>query len=435
VERSDGVSASEASGGSPDRRSGGAFYSTLDARSATPATRLDRDEVPEQEEGAFYTWTPAEVRTAMAEEGEYGASVPDGPDVDDDLLADLATDRWGVTAEGNFEGTTVPTVSADYEALAAAHDLTERGVEYLLDEARGRLRRAREQRPRPARDEKVLAGWNGLAISALAEAAVALDPEYAEWGSAALAFVRTQLWDPDAGELARRYKDGEVDVDGYLADYAFLGRGALSLYEVTGDVEHLSLALDLGRAIRERFWDADAGTLYFTPAGGEQLIARPQQIADQSTPSSAGVAVELLLALDHFAPEAFAEIAETVVETHGRQIRSNPLQHASLVLGADALQEGHLELTLVADDGTDGSPTDWRERLGETYLPRRLLAWRPESEARVDRWVDQLDLDETPPIWAGRGPQDGDPTVYACVDRTCSPPKRALRAALDWAQD
>jgi len=388
----------------------GGLYSTLDARSERDGERV---------EGAFYVWTPDEVREA----------------VDDGLDADLFCDRYGVTEPGNFEGRTVLTLSATPEELAGAHDLSAGAVRERLDRAVEQVRAARAERPRPPRDEKILASWNGLAIAALAEGGLVLDPKYTEVAADALAFVREHLWNAGERQLRRRYKDGEVDVDGYLADYAFLGRGALSLYEVTGDVEHLSLALDLGRAIRERFWDADAGTLYFTPAGGEQLIARPQQIADQSTPSSAGVAVELLLALDHFAPEAFAEIAETVVETHGRQIRSNPLQHASLVLGADALQEGHLELTLVADDGTDGSPTDWRERLGETYLPRRLLAWRPESEARVDRWVDQLDLDETPPIWAGRGPQDGDPTVYACVDRTCSPPKRALRAALDWAQD
>jgi len=277
----------------------GGFFSTLDAQS-------------EGEEGKFYVWTPAEVRDA----------------VEDELTADIVCDRFGITEAGNFEGKTVLTAVASVTDLADAYDLPESDIEDHIDRGKEALYEARSDRVRPGRDEKVLAGWNGLLISAFAEGALVLgDDDLSETGRAALDFCRDQLWDADEKRLSRRYKDGEVKIDGYLEDYAFLGRGALDLYQATGDVDHLAFALDVARAIEEAFWDDEAGTLYFTPEGGEELVARPQELNDQSTPSSAGVAAELLLELDHFLPRSgFADVAEGVLRTHGSAIEGNPLR-------------------------------------------------------------------------------------------------------------
>jgi uncharacterized protein YyaL (SSP411 family) len=276
----------------------------------------------------------------------------------------------------------------------------------------------------------VLAGWNGLTISMLAEAGLVLDEDYADVAADALGFVREHLWDDDQRRLQRRYKDGETKIDGYLEDYAFLGRGAFDLYQATGDADHLAFALELARVIQDQFWDEQAGTLYFTPTGGESLIARPQEVTDQSTPSSAGVAAELLLSLSQFAPEdRLAEIAERVLETHASNVESNPLQHASLTLAADRHASGSLELTLVADE----QPDAWLETLAERYLPTRLLAWRPANESDFETWLDRLNLPKAPPVWANRGQRDGGPTVYACRSFTCSPPRHSVAGALDWA--
>ncbi|MHB9286156.1 thioredoxin domain-containing protein [Halobacteriales archaeon Cl-PHB] len=390
----------------------GGFYSTLDARS--------EGESGEQEEGAFYVWTPDDVTTA----------------IEDDLNADLFADRFGITDRGNFEGETVLTLSTSVQALAADYDLAEGDVRDRLDRAIEQAFDYRAERPRPARDEKVLAGWNGLAISALAEGAIVLDAEYAEVAADALSFVRDHHWEGSAGpdetpgRLQRRWADGVTKIQGYLEDYAFLGRGAFDLFQATGEVEHLAFALDLARGIEAEFWDETAGTLYFTPADGESLVARPQEVTDQSTPSSAGVAASLLADLDHFVNhDRFGAIAEQVVVTHSSKIESNPLQHASLALAADRVQNGALELTLVADD----VPASWRDLLADRYLPDRLLAWRPADEDRLGEWLKALDLTETPPIWADRSASDAEPTVYACRSFTCSPPKQDLGAALDWA--
>ena len=388
----------------------GGFYSTLDARSRPPESRGGGEDA----EGAFYVWTPDEVREAL----------------DDRTTADLFCDRYGVTEGGNFEGgTTVLTVSQSVDALADEYDIDPADVRERLETARARLFEAREERPRPARDEKVLAGWNGLTISAFAAGGRVVDPELADVGVEALEFVRDHLWDAGDRRLARRYKDGDVKGRGYLEDYAFLARGAFDLYQATGDVDHLAFALDLARVVESEFYDAEAGTLYFTPASGEALVTRPQELTDQSTPSSLGVAVTVLSRLEHFAPDAgFGAVADDVLATHADRIRSSPTEHVTLALAADERARGNVELTVAAEE----LPEAWREALSSRYLPTGILARRPPTQDGLDAWLDELALDEAPPIWANRDARDGDPTVYACRDFTCSPPQTDLEAALNW---
>ncbi|MFC5973123.1 thioredoxin domain-containing protein [Halomarina salina] len=418
----------------------GGFYSTLDAESVVPegtanasgGESADGSVVPEdgapddagdaddeghgeREEGAFYVWTPEQVRAVLA----------------DEELADLFCERYGVTQSGNFErGTTVLGVSAPVDELGEEFDRTPEEVERGLTTARERLFEAREERPRPPRDEKVLAGWNGLMTWAFADGALTLGDAFADTAADALDFVRDELWDAETGTLSRRYAadhDG-TDVPGYLEDYAFLGRGALATYEATADPDYLGFALDLGRALVERFYDEERGTLYFTPTGGEELVARPQEVTDHATPSSSGVAASLLLALDAFAPnEGFDDVAETTLSANSRRMQSNPLQHSALALAADEFAGGHVELTVAAD----GWPEGWREQVGETYLPRRLLAPRPAADDALDDWLSTLGVAETPPIWAGREATGG-ATAYLCESFACSPPQSDLADALAW---
>ncbi|WP_254274140.1 thioredoxin domain-containing protein [Haloarcula marina] len=391
----------------------GGFFSTLDAVSRPP-----EDPDGDTEEGAFYVWTPEQVRDAVS----------------DETAADIFCDYYGVTEKGNFEGANVLAVRKPVPVLADEYDLSEGEITEKLRQALNETFESREERPRPARDEKVLAGWNGLMISTLAEGAVVLDDSYADVAADALGFVRDHLWDAETGRLKRRYKGGDVAIDGYLEDYAFLARGALDLFGATGDVAHLDFAMDLAEAITEAFWDEAAETLYFTPTGGESLVARPQELTDQSTPSSTGVAAQLLLGLSHFREDdRFGDVAEKAIRTHADRVSSNPLQHASLTLAADSYEQGALELTLVCDPETP--PAEWTETLAERYVPRRLLAWRPDDDATFDSWLDALGLADAPPIWAGRDAVDGEPTVYACRNFACSPPKHDLGAAVDWGEN
>ncbi|MFC4408461.1 thioredoxin domain-containing protein [Haloarchaeobius iranensis] len=385
----------------------GGFFSTLDARSP--------DEDGEHVEGAFYVWTPGAVHEVL-----------------DDEHADLFCDRYGVTDSGNFEhGQTVLTIDREIADLADEYDLDAATVEERLDEARAALFEARGDRPRPRRDEKVLAGWNGLMASAFAEAAIVLDPEYADAAAEALGFVREHLWDGESKTLSRRFKDGDVNGDAFLEDYAFLARGAFDTYQATGEPAHLGFALDLARVVVRDFWDPDEGTVFFTPQDGEELVARPQELRDQSTPSSLGVALDVLLSLDGFAPdEAFADVVEATLATHGTRVETSPLEYPTLALVADRWSAGDAELTVATDDRP--LPERWRETLAGTYLPRRLLAPRPATDDDLAMWLDDLELDEAPAVWAERTARDGEPTVYACRGFACSQPTHDIEEALDW---
>jgi uncharacterized protein YyaL (SSP411 family) len=439
----------------------GGFYATLDADSG-------------EGEGAFYVWDESslesalanELTTAAADDGVTDAAddgvtdaaddgVTDAADdgvadpVDEETVIGLVTDRYGIDVP-NFEGARVLTIEASVDDLADEYDLSTDRVRETLSVARTAMYRDREDRQRPPRDEKVIAGWNGLAISAYATAARTLGSETADRGVEALAFVRDRLWDGD--RLARRWADvpdesgkigdgggdgeggdtsvGGVKGTGYLEDYAYLGRGAFDLYQATGGVDHLAFALDLARVIVDAFYDPEAGTIYATPDDGEELIARPQEPTDQSTPSSLGVATSLLLDLHQFAPdEGFEAAAADALAVQRDRIRGRPLEHVSLALAAAKYARGPLEVTVAAAE----MPDSWQEVLAGQYLPDAVVARRPPTEAELDDWLDRLDLDEAPPIWADREARDGEPTAYVCRDFACSPPKGDLRAALDWA--
>ncbi|WP_280536121.1 thioredoxin domain-containing protein [Halopenitus sp. POP-27] len=407
----------------------GGFFSTLDARSVPPASRrgstTDASEAaPDPVEGAFYTWTPTEIDAVLEE-----------PD------ASLVRDRFGVTPAGNFErGTTVLTESTSIEELATDHGLDRSTVRDRLRAARLDLYEARERRPRPARDEKVIAGWNGRAISAFAAGARALDPGLSERATAALEFVRDRLWDATDRRLDRRWIDGDRTGPGYLDDYAFLARGAFDTYQVTGRPDQLGFAIELADRIVADFYDEEAGTIYSVPskpadeptdgaARPSDLSVRPQSLTDRSLPSSVGVAVELLAELDGFVRDRpYRSVAETVLETHADRIRAGPLEHASLVLAADRVANGGIELVFAADD----RPESWRETLSKWFLPGAVVAPRPATSAATTDWCREIGVEGVPPIWDGRDAIDGEPTVYACRGFACSPPETDIEAALDW---
>ncbi|PSQ40408.1 thioredoxin domain-containing protein, partial [Halobacteriales archaeon SW_12_71_31] len=396
----------------------GGFYGTLDARSRPP-------DGGDPEEGAFYVWTPESVRDAL-DEGD----------------AELFERRFGVTDGGNFEGRTVLTLDATVEELAETRGESVETVRERVDRVERAAFEARAERPRPNRDEKVLAGWNGLMVHALAEGGRVLGEEtYVDRAREALGFVREHLYDPATGRLSRRYADRDgpdVAGVGYLEDYAFLGRGALALYGVTGEVDHLGLALSLAETIVDAFHDPDRNTLYFTPDHGETPVTRPQEPRDQSTPSSLAVALDLLGALDHFRPDdRFGTVVESTLRSNAARLESRPAEHVSLALAADRAATGHAEVTVAADTRHDGAvavPDEWHRRLAERYVPGLLLAPRPATDRGLDDWLARLDLDEAGPVWADRTAEDG-PTAYVCRSFTCSPPQTEIGPATEWLDD
>ncbi|WP_037608056.1 thioredoxin domain-containing protein [Streptacidiphilus rugosus] len=249
------------------------------------ASALDADS--EGREGAFYVWTPAQLREALGEED-----------------AARAAELFGVTEEGTFEE------GASVLQLPGGNEVDE--------ELRERLLTARSVRPRPARDEKVVAAWNGLAVAALAEAGALLErPDFLDAAVVAAALLLSVHRD-EAGRLLRTSRDGVAGPNaGVLEDYGDVAEGLLTLHCVTGDPRWLDAAGELLDSVVARFTDEASGALYDTAADAERLIRRPQDPTDNAAPSgwtaAAGALLSYAALTDSEPHRTAAERALTVV--------------------------------------------------------------------------------------------------------------------------
>ncbi|MEO8624835.1 MAG: thioredoxin domain-containing protein, partial [bacterium] len=258
----------------------GGFYSSLDADS-------------EGHEGRYYVWDVGEFDALLGED------------------ASLLRAYWVVTPHGNFEGRNILNVPHEPAQFAGAHGVTLPELRTAIDRAERILYDARERRVRPARDEKILAGWNGLMLRGVAEAARVFDD--ADLGAMALRngeFLFREL--VRDGRVLRSYKDGVAKIPGFLEDHASLGLGAIALYNLTFDRTWLDRARTLGDAILERFWDDATQAFFDTAADGEQLVTRPRDVTDNAMPSGTSLAIELMLILG----DLFADSRYTIPATH-----------------------------------------------------------------------------------------------------------------------
>jgi len=286
------------------RDADGLFYSATDADS-------------EGREGAFFTWTPASLRTALDDgndEDDGGGVGVDGGDAAGERAAadvELAGLLWDIDGFGNFEGESIPNRAERLEDIARRRDVP---VEALRTERAAlaeRLRIARERREKPLRDEKILTGWNGMMIAALADASVLLDePRYlsaarraaeALWATAHGAHGAHGADGADDGLMRVRF-GGRTEVPARQTDYAWLADGLIALHDA--DVSERR-SLWLGRAallldeMDERFADPLGGGFFLGGAevGGTSLAVRPKDLHDASTPSGTGVALQAITRL------------------------------------------------------------------------------------------------------------------------------------------
>ncbi len=245
---------------------GGAFAASLDADT------LGR-------EGATYVWTLDEVRAVL------GDSSP---------VLEVA---YGVTANGNWEGHTILSRLRDDAAVATTFGISQEEAAALLAEDRARLLAARNERPQPGRDDKVLASWNGLMLAALAEAGRALPDgaRYTAIAEEAADFLLGALRGAD-GRLRRSWKDGRALHAGTLEDHSHLADGLLALYETTFDERWFVAARELMELVMERFAAPDGG-FFDTADDAEALIARPRTLQDNALPSGNSMAATVLLRL------------------------------------------------------------------------------------------------------------------------------------------
>ena len=378
----------------------GAFYATQDADS-------------EGHEGKFFVWKEEEIRAAL----------PDDP-----LAAAVAIACFGVTEEGNFEEPGQPKDGAS--VLARAVLATEPEEIAAFERARARLFVIRELRPKPFRDEKVIASWNGLMIRALAYAGGALDePSWVTRAETAFATVMARLAGRDERgvRLDRLYKGEVVRGPGFLDDYSYLAAAALELYENTGKPEYVSRARELAEAIVARFGAAkrddgdEDGRLFFTPGEGESLIHRSRDPYDQAVPNAAAVAYEVFLRLGSLLGGDWATRAAAPLETLAAEAMKMPLALGHAVGALDRLVRGAVEIVIVGPPGDAAVAALARAALA-VYVPNRVVAWLdPQSAASRSACAALAD---------GKVDTAGTlvPAAYVCRGSTCSLPVTTAEA-------
>ncbi len=369
---------------------GGGFYSTLDADS-------------EGEEGRFYLWTPEELDALLGDD------------------APMVRAYYGVAPGGNFEGRSILHVPADLSAAAERAGVPAERMQRAVERARAVLYAARARRVWPARDEKILAAWNGLMLRALADAARAFDaPRYRDLAVANGEFLfHAMVRD---GRVARSHRDGTAPPPGYLEDHAAVALGALALYDLTFDRRWLDRARTLGASMVRWFWDEAAGAFYDTASDHETLITRPRDVSDNATPSGTSLAVELSLRLaELFGDDAHRARAERVLAALAEPMARYPLAFGHLLGAADLAAHGAVELALVGDPASEGTRALARAAAGR-FAPSLVLA--------AGRAADNPDL----PLLAGRPEERGRPTAYLCRAYACDAPitePALLEARLD----
>ncbi len=361
----------------------GSFYATQDADS-------------EGEEGKFFLWTPAEVRSVLnAEE------------------ARVALLYYDITERGNFEGKNILHVPHDDDVAAHLLGISEDELQDVLAHVRRKLFEAREQRMKPGRDEKVLASWNGLMMRTFAEAAGPLGrADYRELAERNARFVLSAM--RRDGRLLHSYKDGIAKVPGLLEDYAAYANALISLYETTFDLEWLEHARALVAQMLDLFWDEEIEGFYDTAHNAEQLIARPRHLYDDAMPSGNSLAVEALLRMEVFTGDtSLGDRAERVLQGMARAMAQYGRAFGHLLNALDFRLSTPKEIVIT---GRPDAP-DTRallEVVWQRYLPNRVLALRDPawSEERVAGL----------PLLSGRVPLDGRATAYVCENYTCRLP-------------
>ena len=359
---------------SPD----GGFYSSLDADS-------------EGHEGKFYVWSEDEIDSLLGADARAFKTY------------------YGVTPGGNFEGENILFVAAEPSTAAARSRVDEELLDAILSRAKGILYKSRAKRVWPARDEKILASWNGLMLRGIATAArVFARADFSELAVQNADFLSREM--VRKGRLMRSHKEGVTRIGGFLEDHAAVALGFLTVYELTFDERWVDRAREIADAMIEWFWDEETGAFFDTARDAEQLITRPRDVTDNATPSGTSLAVELLLHLSELQQNFdYRRRATFTIESLAEPMTRFPTAFGHLLGCADMEINGAIEVAVLGDLKNERFKALERS-VAERYVPSLVLA----GGAAGKRTHIKL-LEDRPLI-------DGKPTAYVCRSYTCDRP-------------
>jgi uncharacterized protein YyaL (SSP411 family) len=357
----------------------GGFYSALDA---------EVDGV----EGKSYVWSRADFDAAT---GEH---------------AQIVADVFGLNQPANFNDQWHLTLSAN-----GAEQRDQSDHEQTIAAARARLFAARQSRPAPFRDEKILTSWNALALRALAVASRHLErDDLAAAAEGVVRFVREHMLKDD--RLLASFAGDEARFNGYLDDYAFMLDALLELLQTRFAAENLQLAITLADTLLEHFMDPVDGGFFFTSDDHDALIHRMKPIADTALPAGSGVAAKSLLRLGYLLGDSrYLQVAESTLRMGFDPMRHAPHAHAAML---DALEEQLNSPQIVVIR----APMDERERWltpTRSYAPRRQVYFI----------ADEVQANELPDALADKRPQPGG-VAYVCNGSVCEAPIESPEALL-----
>ena len=298
------------------------------------------------------------------------------------------------------------------DALARLDGTDVEAVEASLARSRSILLELRSQRVRPALDDKVLTGWNGLMIAALAKAGTILDDR--RYGEAAVNAADFLLQHVRQGDrLLATYGKGQARLAAYSTDYAFLAEGLLAIYEWNGDIRYLLEAERLSESLVDHYWDGDEGGFYLTASDHEELLVRSKSAQDGATPSANSM---MALSLQKLAVllgrEDYREKAEGILRAFVDQSSRSVFQEERLLCALDAWHQGLDEIAIV------GSRDDSRTlaliaKVHASYRPNKVVAQAGRAGAPDS---------ERLPLLAGRDLVEGKPAAYVCRNYACERP-------------
>ncbi|NNE22171.1 MAG: thioredoxin domain-containing protein, partial [Rhizobiales bacterium] len=332
-------------------------------------------------EGKFYVWSEADIDAALSK-------------------ADARTfkDVYDVSAQGNWEETNILN-------RLKSQELLDTKTEKHLVQLRQKLYHLRQDRIPPGWDDKVLADWNGLTISALATAGLHLDePDWIDLAAKAMTSVLDHLWKD--GTLFHSYRDGKTHNYATAEDYANLITAAVALYQATAEPRHITTAEQLTQAMINNHWDKTAGGFFFSSELADNLIVRSKYAHDDATPNANGIMLGTLTDLHLITGNTdYLDYAKKLHDTFAANVQRVVVAHASFLASFDQHANPVQAVFIGKSDETKA-------------LRKAVIINHPALLIHVE------DADNLPASHVAHGKQmaGGKPTLYLCTGQTCSLP-------------
>jgi uncharacterized protein YyaL (SSP411 family) len=408
----------------------GGFFSAEDADS------LSEHGKPEHGEGVFYVWTKKEIDAALGNVAEifdfhYGVqshgNAPEGSDPQDEFRGkNILIERHTIpeTAERFRNIRFQPASRTDSSrgepvrpaGVSPADSEREDAVRDLLKQSREKLFAIRSNRPRPHLDDKIIAAWNGLMISAYARAAQVLDePRYLESATRAAAFIRTHLWDESKRTLYRSYRGGRGGVEAFADDYAFVVQGLLDLYGTSFDIEWLKFAVELQETQDRFFFDEKSGGYFSTSGKDPSVVLRMKDDNDSAEPAASSVAALNLLRLAQIRGEKrWQGRAEQTIGAFQPTLSRFPSAMPQMLVALDFSSSKPRQIVIAGKKDAPETKAFLAE-VNRHFLPKTIVLLADGADG-------QNYLGEKVEAFRSMSMVDGKSAAYVCENFTCKAP-------------